>query len=193
MPKFAAPAVPGLAKIVVDGKDARVGLEATLALHKVDRAHPSLPQRGVPWLLKDFRPEDEEAAYSNRPLDRAAAAVLLDLGASTVKPLEQALLSANNPKHALVNEGVKATAMRYAAYVLLKEFAKRAKQDAKLLGPLKGLQTNLKFWVSQEKRLAGLANRSPAVTAEARQLYNRTAQVAQQVYVALSYLPEPKE
>jgi hypothetical protein len=90
-------------------------------------------------------------------------------------------------------QGLAPTAARHAGYVLLKEFAKRARGDVKLAQALKNSESSLKsFWLPQEESLVNLAKRSPGLTPEGRAVYTRTHSALWSAYLAIARLRPPE-
>jgi hypothetical protein len=78
-------------------------------------------------------------------------------------------------------------------YVLLREFALKAKGDDKLIAALKKHEEVIKlYWRAQEESLAARAKQM-ALPAEARELYLRTSQAAAEAHFAIIPLPVPKK
>jgi WD40 repeat protein len=194
MPKFAKPAIAALDKLVEDTKETKAGVEAAQFLCKIDPSNSPAASKRIHLVLEGLKVDDTNLkAFMDRPLENPSAMIILDLGAPAVDVLIKDILNRNNPKKA-ENQSVSSTALRYAAYVLLKELAKRAKDDDKLATTLQAHEDVLRvFWKPQESKLANQAKRTPGLAVEIVEVYVKTAHAAESAHLVVATLPLPKK
>jgi hypothetical protein len=134
-------------------ENARVAVEAIVALHSIDRANPFIANRGMDVLLNGLHHSDAGTIHEG------AAKILVELGAPVVKPIMKKLLNANDPR---VNKGVDgAASIRHAAYLLLQRLAAQAKEDKKvdseLSLALRGEESAFRLtWRPRELEVSGI-------------------------------------
>jgi HEAT repeat protein len=201
MGKAVQPALPSLLKVAESTKDRDLAFAATMAIHQVDPSNPFMQGDGLNLLLDGLKASasvnvnaKDLATLLEGPLENPAVPILVAIGPSAVKPIFKRLLNANDPRVAVEKQGAQATASRYIAYSLLREFAKKAKanpKDTEFAAALQAQETTLRsVWKPREAELVSKSKKATGVTPELRELYVQTDRSVAEALAAVVFLRE---